>query len=313
MDDLLLTLRACAEPTRLRLLALAGRGAFCVMEFTEILGQSQPRLSRHLRLLVEAGAMERVREGANVWFTLPPGTGLARDLVGRLPPDDPVLEADRRQAARVLAERARVASESFRRRGADWDEAHALSLPVDAIERAVLDAVGPQPGRLLDVGTGTGRLLELVAPRVERGLGVDASRAMLALARSRLSKPELAHCAVRQADMYRLPLTDGAFDAAVLQMVLHYAEDPAAAVAEAARVLRPGGRLIVVDLLRHDADMDRLAHRWPGFDDHEIARLMIAAGLQPGATVTVPGPLATGLWLAAAPAAVDSPAVKELA
>ena len=314
MDDLLLTLRACAEPTRLRLLALAGRGAFCVMEFTEILGQSQPRLSRHLRLLVEAGAMEREREGANVWFALPPGPGLARDLVARLPPDDPVLEADRRQAARVLAERARVASESFRRSGADWDEAHALALPVDAIERAVLDAIGPQPGRLLDVGTGTGRLLELVAGRVERGLGVDASRAMLALARSRLSKPELAHCAVRQADMYRLPLADAAFDTIVLQMVLHYAEDPAAAVAEAARVLRPGGRLVVVDLLPHDHEMDRLAHRWPGFDTAEIARLMTAAGLVPGQCVAVPGPLATGLWPAAAPASVASPAlVEELA
>ena len=223
MDTLLAALRAAAEPTRLRLLALAARGAFCVVEFTEILGQSQPRLSRHLRLLVEAGVMERVREGANVWFTLPPGDTVVRDLLARLPPTDPVLEADRRQAARVLAERARIASESFRRQGADWDEAHALALPVADIERAVLAAVGAAPGRLLDVGTGTGRLLELLAPRVERGLGVDASRAMLALARSRLAKPELAHCAVRQADMYRLPLADASFDTIILQMVLHYA------------------------------------------------------------------------------------------
>ncbi len=301
MDDLLLTLRACAEPTRLRLLALAGRGAFCVMEFTEILAQSQPRLSRHLRLLVEAGALERVREGANVWFALPPGPGLARDLVARLPGDDPVLEADRRQAARVLAERARVASESFRKQGADWDEAHALSLPVAALEQAVLASVGEHPGHLLDVGAGTGRLLELLAPRVERALGVDASRAMLALARSRLSKPELAHCSVRQADMYRLPLPDDAFDTVVLQMVLHYAEDPAAAVAEAARVLRPGGRLVVVDLLRHDQPMERLAHRWPGFDDAAIASLLAAAGLHGAGSVTVPGPLAVRIWSGARP------------
>ncbi len=316
MDDLLLALRACAEPTRLRLLALAGRGAFCVMDFTEILGQSQPRLSRHLRLLVEAGALERMREGANVWFALPPGPGLARDLLARLPPGDPVLEADRRQAARVLAERARVASEFFRRQGADWDEAQALALPVAAIEHAVLDAAGPHPGRLLDIGTGTGRLLELLAGRVERGLGVDASRAMLALARSRLSKPELAHCAVRQADMYRLPLADGTFDTAVLQMVLHYAEDPAAAVAEAARVLRPGGRLVVVDLQHHGrAELgERLAHRWPGFTDAAMAALMEAAGLAPGASVAVPGPLAVSVWPAAVPALAPSPiAVKELA
>ncbi len=315
MDHLLLTLRACAEPTRLRLLALAGRGAFCVMDFTEILGQSQPRLSRHLRLLVDAGALERVREGANVWFTLPPGPGLPRELVARLPPEDPVLEADRRQAARVLAERARIASESFRRQGADWDEARALALPVEAIERAVLAAVGDAPGRLLDVGTGTGRLLELLAPRVERGLGVDASRAMLAYARSRLSRPDLAHCAVRQADMYRLPIADATFDTAVLQMVLHYAEDPQAALAEAARVLRPGGRLVVVDLLRHEQPMDRLAHRWPGFDDAAIASLLAAAGLDGEGGVTVPGPLAVRLWSACRPVpATALPAsVKELA
>ena len=305
MDPLLLALRACAEPTRLRLLALAGRGAFCVMEFTEVLGQSQPRLSRHLRLLVEAGIMERTREGANVWFTLPPRPSLAHDLLARLPPDDPVLESDRRQAARVLAERARIASDSFRRQGAEWDEAHALALPTAAVERAVLDAAGPTPGRLLDIGTGTGQLLELLAPRVERGLGVDASRAMLALARSRLAKPELAHCAVRQADMYRLPLPDAGFDTVVLQMVLHYAEDPAAAVTEAARVLRPGGHLLVVDLLHHDrADLlERLAHRWPGFHDGTIRALLDDAGLLPGTPVTIPGPLPVRLWHATQPAA----------
>ncbi len=318
MDALLAALRAAAEPTRLRLLALAARGAFCVVEFTEILGQSQPRLSRHLRLLVEAGVMERVREGANVWFTLPPGDTVVRDLLARLPPADPVLEADRRQAARVLAERARIASESFRRQGADWDEAHALALPVADIERAVLAAVGAAPGRLLDVGTGTGRLLELLAPRVERGLGVDASRAMLALARSRLAKPELAHCAVRQADMYRLPLADASFDTIILQMVLHYAEDPAAAMAEAARVLRPGGLLLVVDLLHHSRTelLHRLAHRWPGFDDAAIAALLNSAGLTLGSACTVPGALPVRLWPAtipaAAPAATAS-AVKELA
>ena len=315
MDSLLLALRACAEPTRLRLLALAGRGAFCVMEFTEILGQSQPRLSRHLRLLVEAGVMERVREGANVWFTLPPGRGIAQDLLARLPDDDPVLEADRRQAARVLAERARIASESFRRKGAEWDEADALALPVEAIEQAVLAAAGDAPGKLLDIGTGTGQLLALLAPRVERGLGVDASRAMLALARSRLSRPELAHCAVRQADMYRLPLADGSFDTAVLQMVLHYAEDPAAAVTEAARVLRPGGRLLVVDLLHHSRTdlLDRLAHRWPGFHDGTIRALLEDAGLDPGEPTTISGPLPVRIWPATQPALVPASALKELA
>ena len=181
MDALLTGLRACAEPTRLRLLALSARGAFCVVELTDILGQSQPRLSRHLKLLCDAGLLERVREGANVWFTVAPGAALVRDLLARLPEDDPVLAADRRGAARVLAERARVASESFRRQGADWDEMRALGLPAAEVEAALLSLLPERGiGRVLDIGTGTGRLLELLAPRVSAGLGVDASRAMLA-------------------------------------------------------------------------------------------------------------------------------------
>src|ERR1700759_5669868 len=139
MDALLSALRACPEPTRLRLLALAARGAFCVVELTEILGQSQPRLSRHLKLLCEAGVLERVREGANVWVGLPAEAGLIHELLARVPEDDPVLAADRRAAARVLAERARVASESFRKQGADWDEMRALGLPAGDVEAALLD------------------------------------------------------------------------------------------------------------------------------------------------------------------------------
>ncbi len=242
MDRLLTSLRAAAEPTKLRLLALAARGAFCVTEFTEILGQSQPRLSRHLKLLCESGLLERLREGANVWFALPAGDngGLARDLVARLPGDDPVLEADRRQAARVLAERARVASEKFRRQGADWDEMRALDLPAADVEAALLSLIATdQRGRLLDIGTGTGRVLELLAPYTSHCVGIDASKAMLALARARLGRAGLSHCTVRLADMYRLPVADHSFDIAVVQMVLHYAEQPTDVLAEAARVPAP--------------------------------------------------------------------------
>jgi len=301
MEALLSALRAAAEPTRLRLLALAAAGPFCVMEFTEILGQSQPRLSRHLKLLCEAGLLERLREGANVWFAVPEGAqgSLVRDLLARLPGDDPVLETDRRQAARVLAERARVASESFHRQGADWDEMRALDLPAPAVEASLLARV-PDEGmdRLLDIGTGTGRVLELLGPRVRHGIGIDASKAMLALARARLARAGLAHCSVRLADMYRLPLADGSVDLAVLQMVLHYAEQPEGAIAEAARVLRPGGTLLVVDLLPHheNALATRLAHRWPGFSNDAVHRLLTGAGLEPGAAVSVPGALAVGIW-----------------
>ena len=301
MEHLLSGLRAAAEPTRLRLLALAARGAFCVMEFTEILGQSQPRLSRHLKLLCDCGLLDRVREGANVWFALPTGEdgALARDLVARLPGDDPVLEADRRQAARVLAERARIASESFRQKGADWDEMRALELPAQAVEDALLALFPPEPaGRLLDIGTGTGRVLELLAPRVRQALGVDASKAMLALARSRLSGPGFAHCAVRLADMYRLPLADQSFDAVVLQMVLHHAEDPAGAVLEATRVLAGGGRLLVIDLAPHErTDLTgKLAHRWAGFADEAMNTMFRSAGLHGAEAIVIPGPLPIRIW-----------------
>ncbi|MGI4799465.1 MAG: metalloregulator ArsR/SmtB family transcription factor [Janthinobacterium lividum] len=303
METILTALRACAEPTRLRLLALAARGAFCVVELTDILGQSQPRLSRHLKLLCDAGVLERVREGSNVWFGLPPESGMVHELLARVPEDDPVLAADRRAAARVVAERARVASASFLKQGADWDEMRALALPAGVIEEAVLSLLPPDGvGHVLDVGTGTGRMLELLAPRVRSGLGVDASRAMLALARARLSKPGLAHLSVRQADMYSLPVARR-FDLVLMHMVLHYAEDPAAALAEATRVLAPGGMLIVVDLLRHDwtAVTERLAHRWPGFGDDEMAGLMEDTGLRPDRALSVDGPLETRLWAATLP------------
>jgi ArsR family transcriptional regulator len=251
-----------------------------------------------------------VREGANVWFGLPHGEpgALARDLVARLPDDDPILEADRRQAARVLAERARVASESFRRQGADWDEMRALDLPAQAVEAALL-ALVPETdaGRLLDIGTGTGRVLELLAPRVSQAIGIDASKAMLALARSRLARPGFAHCSVRLADMYRLPLAEASFDVAVVQMVLHYAEDPPGVLAEVARVLRPGGRLIVIDLAHHSRDdlATKLAHRWPGFTDADMRGLLEDAGMQQSEPIAIEGPLACRIWPATR--AADAP------
>ncbi len=309
MEVLLAALAAAADPTRLRLLALAARGAFCVNDFCDILGQSQPRLSRHLRLLCEAGLLGRTPEGAHVWFALAQGEAgaLARDLLRRLPEADPLLAADRRGAARVLAERARAASEKFRQTGADWDEMRALDLPAEAVEQALLGLLPPgRLGRALDIGTGTGRLLELLAPRISAGLGVDASRAMLALARVRLASAEYAHCAVRLADMYALPLADGAFDLVLLQMVLHYAEEPAAAVAEARRVLAPGGRLIVVDLAPHarTALLAQMGHRAPGFSDAAMESLLNGAGLaadRPVAVQSRADALQVRIWQAHAP------------
>lgn len=310
MDLLLSQLRAAAEPTRLRLLALCARGALCVSDLCAVLGQSQPRLSRHLKLLVEAGLLARIPEGANAYFQLPADADIARVILARLPEDDPRLAADRRAAARLAAERARVASDAFRRDGMDWDEMRALDLPAPAIEAALLAHMPPHARHLLDIGTGTGRLLELAEARVERGLGVDASRDMLALARARLAERGLAdRFQVRQADMYRLPFADASFDVVAAQMLLHYAEDPAAALAEAARVLHPDGTLLLVDLAPHGrADvLARHAHRWPGFDDAEIAGWLGAAGCAVLAAVTLPGPLDVRLWSARRVAQMASP------
>jgi ArsR family transcriptional regulator len=307
MDDLLQALRAAAEPTRLRILALAARGAFNVSELVTILGQSQPRLSRHLRLLVEAGLLRRQQEGVFCWFTPPeasdPRGDLARTILSRLPEDDPVLEADRRLAVQALAERARIASDTFRQKGAEWDEMSALGLPAAAVEAALMSVAGQGPlGRVLDIGTGTGRVLELLGPRAAIGLGIDASAQMLALARSRLAQAGLAHCSVRKADMYRLPLPDGGdgfgFDRTVLQMVLHHAEDPEAVLREAARVTRSGAKIIVVDLAAHapHALSETLAHRHRGFQAARMRAMLQSAGLSVHGTVTIPGALVTEIW-----------------
>ncbi len=303
MDDLLLSLRAAAEPTRLRILALAARGAFNVSELVTILGQSQPRLSRHLRLLVEAGLLRRQQEGSFCWFAPPeandPRGDLVRTLLARLPEHDPVLEADRRLAAQALSARARAASDTFRQKGADWDEMTALGLPTEAVEAALMSVAGQGPlGRVLDIGTGTGRVLELLGPRAEMGLGIDASAQMLALARARLGQAGLAHCTVRQADMYRLPLADGSFDRTVLQMVLHHAEDPEAVLREAARVTRSGAKIIIVDLAAHapHALSERLAHRHRGFPEARMRAMLQSVGLSVHGTVTIPGPLVTEIW-----------------
>ena len=297
MERLLTSLRAAAEPTRLRLLALAGRGAFCVSEFTEILGQSQPRLSRHLKLLCDCGLLERVREGANVWFTLPHGEpgALARDLVARLPDDDPMLDADRRQAARVLAERARVASESFRRQGADWDEMRALDLPAAAVEAALLDLVPehrrrPAAGHRHRHGTGAGaagaadqprrrgRCLQGHAGAGARAPGTSRPGPLFGAARGHVSP---AVCRMRRS---------------IWPSCRWCCTTPKTRLAcwpRLARVLRPGGRLIVIDLAQHERDdlLTRLAHRWPGFSDETMHGLLAGIGMQPAAPVTIDGPL----------------------
>jgi ArsR family transcriptional regulator len=303
MEALLTGLRAVAEPTRLRLLLLCAEGELTVSELTEILGQSQPRVSRHLKLLCEAGLLDRFREGTWAFYRLAqrsPGAELARRLLELVPPGDPTVTLDCERLEAVKRQRAETANAYFRANAAQWD--HIRSLYIDEREvEAALATLLPEEmlHDLLDIGTGTGRMLEIFGPRAEHALGIDLSREMLAVARVNLERAGLSNCSIRQADMYQLPVPGGSFDAVVIHQVLHYAERPSHVIAEAARVLRPGGRLVVVDFAPHELEFLRAehAHRRLGFADAEIREWCRDAGLEPESVVHLPGqPLTVSLW-----------------
>ncbi len=312
MQDLLTALKASAEPTRLRLLALCAHADLTVSDLTQILGQSQPRISRHLKLLSEAGLLNRIREGNWVYYRLAGrGTGaeLGRTLVDALPEDDAQINLDLARLDAIKQVRAAKAEAYFRRNAARWDEIRSLYVAEEKVEQVFLDLLtGPWLRDLLDVGTGTGRILELLAPDAERAIGLDLSREMLSVARANLDKAGLRNCELRQGDMYQLPLPPRSVDAVTFHQVLHFGESPAAAIAEAARVLRPGGRLLVADFAAHGLESLRNthAHRWLGFLDGDVRDWFLAAGLVPGEPVTLPGdPLTVVVWPAEQPATVN--------
>jgi ArsR family transcriptional regulator len=305
MDDLLHGLKAAAEPTRLRILSLCAHGELTVSDLVRILGQSQPRVSRHLRLLVEAGLLERNQEGNWAWYRLAERTGnndLARLLINLIPEEDPIQLLDLKRLEDIKAERAREAEAYFRRNAAQWSEIRALHAEMEDVDEALRRLIERAPVReLLDIGTGTGRVLELAAPNVDSAVGVDLSREMLSVARASLDKAGLRNCQVRHADMYQLPFEDGRFDAVTLHLVLHYAEQPARVIAEAARVLAPGGHMVVVDFAPHNmtAVIDDHAHRWPGFSNADMRRYLRGAGMVAEDTIRLPGsPLTVCLWAA---------------
>jgi ubiquinone/menaquinone biosynthesis C-methylase UbiE/DNA-binding transcriptional ArsR family regulator len=320
LDLLLVGLRAAADASRVRLLAICAQGEWTVTELTQVLGQSQPRVSRHLKLLADAGLLERFREGSWVFYRRArTGTGarLARSLCRMLPTDDPELALDRQRLAAVRAARQEQAAQYFAAQADRWDEVRSLYVDDAKVEAALLGAFGEHPPRnLLDIGTGTGRVLQLFAPRVGFGLGIDLSREMLSVARANLDRTSLRNCQVRHGDMYHLPLPDGSFDAATMHNVLHFADDPGAALAEAARVLRPGGRLVVVDFARHELEFLRRehAHRRLGFTDAEMRGWFTAAGLIPEPPVRLAGDaLTVVVWGARRAGEIDSDEVSSAA
>jgi ArsR family transcriptional regulator len=300
MDELIEILRAAGEPTRLRLLVILAQGELTVSELTQILGQSQPRISRHLRLLVDAGLLERKPEGSWVFYRLARGgapgshqTGqLGPYIAGLVPASDPRLARDFERLEAVKQARERAAGAYFKANAGRWDEIRSLHVAEREVEQAVLELLSTGPyEHCVDLGTGTGRMLQLVAALIRRGDGIDLNHEMLALARSTLDQPSLRHCQVRHGDIFSLPYANGApsnvgrgsdVDLVMVHQVLHYLADPAAAIAEAARILRPGGTLLVVDFAPHGIEhlREAHAHRRLGFAEVEVRQYLAAAGLR---------------------------------
>lgn len=300
-------LKAAGESTRLRILALLAEAELTVSDLTEILRQSQPRISRHLKLLAEGDLVERHREGAWAFFRMTESGAsaeVARQLVGRLDPQDRIVVRDRERLAAVRQARADAAQDYFRAHAAQWDRIRKLHAPDAAVEAAIVSTLGAKPvNALLDLGTGTGRMLELFGPSIGRGLGIDMSPDMLSLARARIERAGLRNCSVRQGDIYDVEVADGAFDAVIIHQVLHFLTDGARAIREAARVLAPGGRLLVIDFAPHDLEFlrEEHAHHRLGFAPETVSQWMAAAGLEFASHQSIPpgsdGKIAVSLWL----------------
>ncbi|MEZ5411413.1 MAG: metalloregulator ArsR/SmtB family transcription factor [Acidimicrobiales bacterium] len=324
MDRLIQALRAAGEPTRLRILVmLEGGSELTVTEICRVLGQSQPRVSRHLKLLCDAGLLARQAEGTSAYYRHA-RSPFARTFLSGLDPlvtDDAAgtITRDEAQLAAIRAERAELAARSFERIALEEEVLRGRAVNQPAVEAAMVALAAEQPiERLLDIGTGTGRVLELFAPHVRAGVGVELSREMLNLARTRLEANHLDHLSVRYGNAYHLDVEMGSVGLAVLHHVLHFLDEPARAVEQAARAVWAGGRLLIVDFAPHHLEALRTehGHRRLGFTDAEVVHWCTAAGM---ASVTVshitlpdPGPdsLTVTVWVATQ--AADAPVVRNL-
>jgi len=284
-EGIVAVLKAAAEPTRLRILRLLLSGELNVKDLTQLLGQSQPRVSRHIRLLAEAGLIERYQEGSWV-FVRGSGDPAIREFVNKalemIEGNDPQILRDGERADQIRAKRAALAQAYFDENAAEWDRIRSLHVAERDVEGAILEALGPGPfDLLLDLGTGTGRILELTSARAKQLIGIDANREMLKCARVRIDKVGLTNCTVRLADIYNLPFPESSADAVLVHQVLHFLDNPKAALAEAARVLKPGGRLAIIDFAPHNLEFlrEEHAHVRLGFALGEIAAWLGECGV----------------------------------
>ena len=295
LDELVTVLKAAGEGTRLRLLALLAEGEHSVKDLTEILKQSQPRVSRHLKLLADAGLIERNAEGAWAYYGLAPdgdAASLVQWLISRVDDDDIERSRDRERQQAARASQQALASEYFAKVAGSWNLLKTLHVPEEAVEAAVVEAVCSRHiDTLIDLGTGTGRMLEVLADSYKRGIGIDSSREMLAVARSRLASAGINHAQVRLGDIGDVDLAAGPADVIVVHQVLHYFDDPGRMLAQARRLLKPGGEMIIVDFAPHDLEFLRSehAHRRLGLSQAQMSGWAAAAGLVVEAVREFPG------------------------
>ncbi len=309
MTPLLNIMRALADPTRLRITLLIRQLELSVSEVVQILGQSQPRVSRHIKILDEAGIAERRREGA--WVFLRPGSVLTDPAIEPLfalpgTADSRAVLRDLDRLREVRAARTEMAAAYFAAHADEWDQIRSLHIAEAEVETAIRRILGNAPlGRVLDIGTGTGRMIELFADKASRFVALDNSVEMLRLARAKLagmpgSDAVQTHTEIVLGDFNRLPFADRSFDTILFHQVLHYAQSPESAIAEAARVLAPDGRLVIVDFAAHDLEELRSvhAHARLGFTDDSMLRAFAAAGVESAQIETLDGgKLAVKIWL----------------
>ncbi|MCB1377566.1 MAG: metalloregulator ArsR/SmtB family transcription factor [Alphaproteobacteria bacterium] len=320
MEELLAGLRAAAESTRIRILFILSHGEFNVSELTQILGQSQPRVSRHLKLMAEAGLVTRHKEGNWVLFRIREndlGGALSRAIVDLLPGQDAELVRDLARLEDIRKIRSEAAASYFRENAMHWERLRALHVREEDVEAAMLRLAGDRPiGLHLDLGTGTGSVLRSFASHAAQSIGIDSSREMLAFARVNLDSQGVRHAQIRHGDIYALPFADATADFITIHQVLHFLDDPGRALAEAARVLRPDGRLLVVDFAPHQMEelRERHAHRRLGLAAEDMAHWLQRASLSPQRHDVLPPPwrkdgtgLTVSLWLAAKPASATPP------